>query len=171
MPISLQDMEGLNTALRYDATSGKLFWTGINRHGKRCVPGKEAGHLNTRGYIEVRYLGKTIQGHRIAWYLKTGEDPGDLYIDHINCIRHDNRFCNLRLATTLDNNRNMKKHRCNTSSKYKGVSWYSRHQKWMAQIRINGKSTHLGYFNDELSAHAAYCLAAKEHFGEFARFE
>jgi hypothetical protein len=135
------------------------------------VPGKEAGHLNTAGYIEIRYLGKTLQGHRIAWYLETGEDPGALHIDHINCIRHDNRFCNLRLATHLDNARNRKKRNYRTSSKYKGVSWYSRHQKWIATIRVSGKSIHLGYFDDELSAHAAYYLAAKEHFGEFARFE
>jgi hypothetical protein len=171
MPISLQDMEGLNTALYYNPASGKLYWTGVNRHGVKCVPGKEAGHLNKRGYLEIRYLGKTLQAHRIAWYLHTGSDPGAMSIDHVNGNRADNRMINLRTATARQNSQNQKKRSRLTTSEYKGVSWYARHSKWMAQIRIGGKSTHLGYFHTEEEAFLAYCQAADKHFGEFARYE
>lgn len=171
MPISLQDMEGLNTALYYNPSSGKLYWTGINRHGVKCVPGKEAGHLNKRGYLEIRYLGKTLQAHRIAWYLHTGTDPGTMSIDHIDGNRSNNCINNLRLATITQNNRNSKKPVNAETSRYKGVSWYHRYAKWQAQIRINGKSTYLGYFCTEEEAYLAYCRAAEQHFGEFARYE
>lgn len=171
MPISLQDMKGLNTALYYNPTSGKLYWTGISRHGVKCVPGKEAGYINRKGYMEIRYLGKTLQAHRIAWYLHTGSDPGAMYIDHINGDRVDNRASNLRLATTLENTWNQKKRSTGTASTYKGVTWYARHNKWMAQIRIGGRSTYLGYFHTEEEAFLAYCRAADTHFGEFARYE
>ena len=42
------------------------------------------------------------------------------------------------------------------SSKYKGVSWDKEKNKWRTKIRINGKLIHLGYFNCELAASAAY---------------
>ena len=46
------------------------------------------------------------------------------------------------------------------SSKYKGVSWYIQKNKWMAQIWIDGKHTHLGYFHDEEEAARNYDDAA-----------
>lgn len=42
------------------------------------------------------------------------------------------------------------------SSKYKGVSWHKSRNKWRAQITINGKRKHLGYFSEEYDAHLAY---------------
>lgn len=45
-------------------------------------------------------------------------------------------------------------------------------KKWRSQIRIDGKSIHLGYYDYAEQAHLYYCIAAIKHFGgEFARFE
>jgi hypothetical protein len=41
----------------------------------------------------------------------------------------------------------------------------------MARIKADNKQISLGVFDKEEEAHAAYCKAAKEHFGEFARLE
>ena len=90
-------------------------------------------------------------------------------IDHINNDRCDNRFKNLRLATQAENSRNTKK-RQGLTSKYKGVYWYKRYEKWKASINNNDKSIHLGYFEDEYEAHLAYCKAAVKLQGEFANF-
>ena len=57
----------------------------------------------------------------------------------------------------------------NSSSKFKGVSWHKRDQKWQAYITINKKRKYLGYFNNEKEAAKIYNAAAKELFGEFAR--
>ena len=41
-------------------------------------------------------------------------------------------------------------------SKYVGVSWFKRDQKWKAQIRIDGKSKRLGLYHDEKEAARIY---------------
>jgi len=52
------------------------------------------------------------------------------------------------------------------TSRFKGVN--SRHGKWRAQIQVNDKSYHLGYFTDEISAAKAYDNAAKNAFGPYS---
>jgi hypothetical protein len=47
------------------------------------------------------------------------------------------------------------------SSQYKGVSWKKDMNKWVAQIKIDGKNKNLGYFTDEYEAHEAYQKALK----------
>lgn len=54
------------------------------------------------------------------------------------------------------------------SSKYKGVYFYKPLNKWNAQIEINSKKIHLGYYQNEVEAAKAYNLAALLYHGEFA---
>eukprot|EP01048_Picozoa_sp_COSAG05_P005495 COSAG05_NODE_327_length_11345_cov_16.236884_6_plen_159_part_00 len=49
------------------------------------------------------------------------------------------------------------------SSKYYGVSWKTRQRKWWAQIKIDGKTKHLGYFEDEKDAALAYDKKVTSH--------
>lgn len=49
------------------------------------------------------------------------------------------------------------------TSEYKGITFCKRNNKWKAQIRINGKNKHSGYFRTELEAHQAYLKAEKEN--------
>jgi len=59
--------------------------------------------------------------------------------------------------------------RPNTSSRFKGVSFYKRYKKWKARVKIDETEIWLGYFNDEINAAKAYNEAAKKYFGEFAQ--
>jgi hypothetical protein len=40
--------------------------------------------------------------------------------------------------------------------------------KWRAQIMLNGRLIHLGYFTDPVEAAKAYDEAARKYHGEFA---
>lgn len=49
------------------------------------------------------------------------------------------------------------------TSKHVGVSWNSAMSKWAAQVRLNLKLNHLGFFLDEEEAHRAVIRFKVEH--------
>lgn len=88
-------------------------------------------------------------------------------IDHGDGNGCNNQRYNLRPCTPSENMMNSVS-RKNSFSIYKCVYWNKIAKKWMANIRTNGKSTHLGYFNNEIDAARAYDAACIRYFGEFA---
>jgi len=95
--------------------------------------------------------------------------PRGLVVDHINHNGLDNRKENLRLCTVAQNCRNARPcNKPNQWSKYKGVTFHKRKNRFMAAIRYNRKKYFLGYFKNETDAAKAYDKAAKKFFGEFA---
>lgn len=74
-------------------------------------------------------------------------------VDHIDNNKLNNSLDNLQLTTVRHNTSKDKK---NVTSKYTGVSWWSKPQKWIAQMRDNGERVYLGAFNKEIDAHNAY---------------
>ena len=100
------------------------------------------------GYFDGKQKKKTLRMHRLIMDAEKG-----IEIDHINHDTLDNRKENLRIVTTRQNNQNRSG---NFSSKYPGVSWNKRENKWRSYIRIGDKQKHLGYFKDEDKAFQAY---------------
>ena len=95
--------------------------------------------------------------------------PNGFVVDHINGNRLDNRRENLRLVTVQQNNFNRRSNINYCSSRYKGVFWIEERQLWRSSIKLNGKSTNLGYFRSEEDAASAYNFYAVKLFGSFAR--
>jgi hypothetical protein len=121
-------------------------------------------NIDPKGYVVTNLNKTTIRMHRFIL-----NPPKDMQIDHINGIKHDNRKCNLRLATNTQNQRNVPKTKRKTSSKYKGVHWRKDMNKWASRIACEGKRIYLGYYDDEIEAAKAYNIKALELFGEFAK--
>ena len=149
----------------YDKATGN-FYTSCSRGG--VLKGTKAGSLliGKKTYIRLRIGGKDYLAHRIAWLFVTGQDPLELQIDHIDGNGCNNAIVNLRLATSAQNSQNQKRSRTNISG-YKGVSY--KQNKWEASISAHGKRRWLGYFRTPELAHMAYCKAAAELHGDFAR--
>lgn len=112
-----------------------------------------------------QFLHRTILERMIGRPLKKGEICDAIDGDGLNCRRS-----NLRLADRTTDNRN-KRLPSNNTSGYKGVSYNKERGAWKAYIMVGRTTIHLGYFDTAELAHKAYCEAAKEHFGEFARYE
>jgi hypothetical protein len=156
------DLEGIEDHLRYDPETGLFHWLARGK-GRRLD--LLAGTLDYYGYTIVRYKGKPCPAHRLAFYYETGKMPKDS-VDHINGVRDDNRWLNLREATHIQNMRNMRAKL--GYSKYKSVT--KNGSGWRARIasKVSDRKT-LGTYLCEKEAALAYNYAALEHFGSFAR--
>ena len=136
---------------------------------KRCKNGKwkllNLIKKNIYGYIPITLRNKKKQIkmfrlHRIV-YLAFHQDGFDIYnssndnsIDHINGNKVDNRISNLRNVTHQHNQFN---------TKAKGYSFNKQTNKYKAQIMIDGKRKHLGYFKTKIGAKLKY-LRTKDVF-------
>lgn len=155
--------ERLRYLLDYDPESGLFSWK--NPQSKRCKVGQVAGTVKSTGYLEIQIDRKLYKAHRLAHLYMTGEFPAE-QIDHVNRIKTDNRWANLRAATQSQNN--MNRFQANNTSGKKGVSWDKQTGKWKAQITVNGKTYRLGLYNDMEDAAVAYSTIAKILHGEFS---
>ena len=157
------------------------YWTNIKGNNNYCV--------STFGNVENMTTGKILQpqidrdGYYIVSLCKNGkaktfkihrlvaeaflENPDDkLCVDHIDGCKQNNNLNNLRWATTVENSRNAKLSKRNTSG-VKGVSFYQPLNKWNAQIYIDGIRIHLGYYDNIDDAKQARINKANQAFGEF----
>lgn len=124
-------------------------------------------HANNMGggiYYAFRRDGKTM----LSMHRDLTNAPNGMEVDHINGNGLDNRRENLRICTHAQNRYNNKL-RIDSTSGYKGVFWSKDSKKWQAQIQVDRKKIHLGFFSDPIDAARAYDNAAKEHHGEFCR--
>lgn len=135
---------------------------------KNIRAGDPAGTIEGTGYFRVGINGRRYFAHQIIWCMMTGKWPTQ-EIDHRDGNGLNNKWTNLREATSSQNGMNTKTPSNNTSG-YKGVTLHLG-KYWRAQIWLNKKRIHLGFFPNPEAAHAAYCEAALELFGDFARFE
>jgi hypothetical protein len=160
--------------LGYDSTTGVFTWkersgqAGIDGGFNRKYAGTIAGRSTGTKYDSIAIYGTRYYSHRVAWLYMTGEFPPEC-IDHINGDTRDNRFSNLREATTSQNGFNAKRQHRNRCG-LKGVCFVPKYSSpYRATLRIDGKNVILGHFDTAEEAHAAYVEAAKKYHGEFAR--
>ena len=139
-----------NYWLRYDPETGRFSWKEKPSVGVSI--GDDAGWLAPSGYCFVQIKGQAFALHRVAWLLETGSWPED-QIDHINGVRYDNRFSNLREATSRENSQNMVQHR---DKRLPGASVHKPSGRWVCQVKVFGKVYYLGLHDSEEDAHAIY---------------
>lgn len=157
--------EDIKEKLHYDETTGIFTWL-VDVSYKTKI-GSIAGTLDKAGYLNIKVNGKNHRAHRLAYVYMTGSVPEQ--VDHINGVRNDNRFSNLRPCNHSTNSANCKMTARNTTG-YKGVHFRKDTKNWESKIMVNKKSIHLGTFKDPALAYEAYKEAAVKYFGEYANF-
>lgn len=128
--------------------------------GDGIKAGDAAGSVDSHGYWRVGFEGKEYRAHRIVMYLEKGiplDDPRQ--VDHADRDRLNNKLYNLSMVSNQVNQFNKGILRNNTSG-ITGVIWYKITGKWKAQMRLNKRNTHLGYFDNLFDA--ACCRKAAE---------
>lgn len=163
MAFAIITLARLLEVLEYFPATGVFVWRVTT--AKRIKVGDVAGGVS-QGYIIIRIDGRLYRAHRLAWLCMTGAWPTN-GLDHRDGNRANNRWDNLREATQVQNMQNLRKaHGDNLSSGLLGASWDKQNKKWRAQIKIDGKIRHIGYFPTAELAHTAY-LEAKRKLHSF----
>ena len=145
----------LKELLEYDSETG-IFIRKVTTCS-RAKTGDIAGGLTSYGYTRIMIDSKFYQCHRLAFLYMTGKFPKD-QTDHINHVKDDNRWENLREADYAMNTRNASR-RSDNKSGHTGVHLDKASNKWEAQIQIKGKSKYLGQFIKKADAIAARVAA------------
>lgn len=120
------------------------------------------------------YAVRTIWGkHRRMIYMhrEVLDTPKHCHTDHINGNSIDNRKYNLRVCNSQQNSFNRISPTKSNKTGIKGTCWNVNAKKFSAQIVIDRKKTHLGYFTVLGDADQAYREAEFKQFGDFAREE
>jgi hypothetical protein len=110
------------------------------------------GARSRHGYGNYGHGGSSKLAHRVAW-AEAGR-PLDAETDLDHACR--NRACinvdHLRPATQALNMQNQAADGRGGRSQYRGVYWHEANQKWVAQVRHNGRSHYLGQYESEEAA-------------------
>ena len=140
---------------------GEYFLVSVNDYD-RCMLYNWFLH---NGYPTTNIDGRTVYIQQFI----TGQD----HSDHISGDRLDNRRGNFFRGGQAENNRNRNMKNERTTSVYPGVCWHKQREKWLVQIRIEGKKHHLGLFANELeAAYTYYKVARQQHpYLQFAAWE
>ena len=128
----------------FDYRDGKLYRkTGKLVNNKSGVY-ERVSHDNCRHY-----------SHRVIYEMHHGPIPKHLEIDHIDGDKRNNKIENLRAVSHKANLENIKK--------AKGFTLHKKTQKFQVRIKSDGKSIHIGYFDNPVDAHIAYLKAKEKH--------
>lgn len=94
------DVKKLKKLISYDPETG-LFTRLVSSRTGRALAGFVYTPKSWNTYQQIKIDGVQYNAHRLAWAFMTGEQPD--VIDHINGLRHDNRFINLRNSSHAAN--------------------------------------------------------------------
>jgi len=121
-----------------------------------------------RWHMESGYAMRIENGKKIFMHRQLMNPPKGKVVDHISGNRLDNTRANLHNVTPAENNRNHPKHQ-GSSSRYFGVYFRTKRNKWEAALCLNGRRKFVGHYNSEVEAARAYDRAAVIYFGDGAR--
>ena len=152
---SMLTQERLKELIRYYPETGSFVWIDTRRNRNGSSP---PGHVTKRGYTTISIDSRSYMAHVLAWIYCHGVRP-NMFIDHINCVKSDNRISNLREVSKSENSQNIKVARTTSKTKLLGVSpnW----NKFMSRICVGGKQYYLGLFDTAEQAHSAYIEAKR----------
>lgn len=153
--------------LNYNPSTGDFTWIKLNPKARSIKIGDIAG-TNWNGYIGIGFKDKVWSAHRLAVLYMTGKDiPVGMVVDHINHIKSDNRWLNIRVGSSSQNCYN-KPLRSSNKSGHIGVHWSNKRKVWNAKLMAGGKAVLDRTFHNLEDAIEARRLAVEKHHGEYA---
>ena len=131
----------------------------LGARGFLLNPGTQPTGHKSVCYFNAAGKQSYIHVHRLValCYVPNPNPEINIKVDHIDIDPTNNHYSNLRWVTARQNCQNLAKNKeGKTSSRFVGVGWHRKDQRWRAQIRIEGKNKGLGNFKVEEDAARAY---------------
>lgn len=154
-------------------TRGKFAWVDdkdferMNQFKWAAMPRKDG-----MDYYAYRVTGWNETKRTIYFHVFLTGCKKPLQVDHVNGSGLDNRRSNLRICTRSQNGMNRAPRRLHLKkykSPFKGITFDKSCGRWIAQLRLNGKTKYLGRHETAELAAKAYDVGAIILFGKFAR--
>lgn len=172
----MPDAKYLREALDYDLHTGVLTWKVRprshfpTRRGWLLFngqwPGKPFGTPAKTTtdviYMRGRIGPRAMFAHRVIWKIVTGMEPA-ADVDHWDGDGLNNRWDNLRVANRTQTVCNARDRRTSTM---RGA--FLRGGRYIARVRLHGKSHYLGTYDTAEEAHQAYVTGTERLHEEFA---
>lgn len=133
--------------------------------GKVTLVDEDFAYLEGTLLLAVCGYAVTRQGqyvHRLVMGAGKGQE-----VDHKNRNALDNRRDNLRFCTRAQNRWNSYQNN-SRRSKYKGIWYEKRRNRWIAELKKEGQKVYLGSFLTAEEAARGYDEGARRLHGEFA---
>ena len=146
---SQEVLDHLTANYTYDRDAGHVF---NNKMGKPALTTNTNGYLVVSAWLNRKH--HKFKTHHVVWFFEKGEWPTQC-MDHIDGVKTNNHYTNLRLVTQRENSQAYTKSKKSTSP-YHGVSWYKVSKKWRSDIKVENKQKYLGSFTCELEAARDY---------------
>lgn len=156
----------LKELLEYNPDTGLFVWRASCGTARG---GDVAGGSHGNGYLRIRLGRGRYYAHRLAFLYMTGGFPA-AEVDHINRDRADNRWTNLRPASSSQNKANRGLQR-NNASGHRGVYWHGQNHNWVAEGKVLGRKIHLGVFDRLEDAARAAERWREDKFGAFVTIQ
>lgn len=169
IPVNIGNSFAIKPITRFGKPESGLIRIGTFGSSRTNV-GQWVGTLdrlsNGREYWKVWFEGRFYKVSRVVYFLHTNIDPKTFEVDHKDRNPLNNNVDNLRLLDSSGQKHNMSI-RADNKSGARGVTWSKSAKKWRAQIRINSRYVHLGYYNCLFEAAVAYNNAAASEYPDF----
>jgi hypothetical protein len=146
----------------FEYKNGVLYWKNAVRPS---FNGKQAGCDDGQGYIKITINKKQYLAHRIIYFMHHGKMP--VAIDHMDRNVKNNRIENLREADASKNGMNAKTAKP-SSTGCRNVTRSRKKNTFDVFIRVKGKSTFIGNFEDLEFADLVATEARSKYHGAFA---
>ena len=160
----------LRKRLNYNPDTGVFIWKSsskMTKYWNTRYANKTAGCLTPNGYIIICIDRNDYLAHRLAFLWVKNLWP-KYQIDHIDGNPSNNKWSNLRQATSSQNQFNCKLYE-NNKTGFKGVHLDTRSKTYHAQISAYGKRIRIGGFATPNEAHLTLVQIRKNLHKEYGR--
>jgi len=163
----IPDYEGIYEISSWGRVKGLDRFKKSSKYTFHIYKGRILKPDNRNNYLQVllckNYIKKWFKIHIIVCAVFCSNKHLLGVVNHIDTDTLNNYYKNLEKISQRENTAHYHKSRTDKASKYIGVTFEKKRNKWKSSIYYQGKAKNLGRYYTQEEAHQAYLNALKEY--------